>query len=652
MIKPSYEELSERSKYLLNENKRFKRIEKSLLESEEKYRTLTENIAVGIFRSTPAPKGDFLEVNPALVKILGFKRREDLLKTNVSDIYQKPKDRREFVQTITNSGYVRNKELHFKKKNGTPIIVSVTADAVRDRKGKVLYFDGIVEDITEQKKTEEDLRIQKTYYEELVQSAPEAIVLHNNCDIVISINKEFTKMFGYSLKEAVGKPINDLIGTKDLRENADFLSAKVLSGERVRFETKRRRKDGSLVDVSILGAPIVHDKKQMGVYAIYRDITERKKAEENLRIQRTFYEELIQSAPEAIILHDIHDIIISVNKEFTAMFGYSSEEAVGKPINELIASEDLRENADFLSAKVLSGKRVNFETKRRCKDGSLIDVSILGAPIFHDNLQMGVYAIYRDISEKKKAEEVRIRVREEARMAREIQTNLLPKSNPIIPGYDIAGINVPALNVGGDYFDFINLSEQQIALALGDVSGKGLPAALVMANLQATVRAQAFFNTEADDCLVKSNKLLFQSTDSKTFISLFYGILDFETHILCYANAGQNMPIMFSLDENPYSLKNRGVALGIKNDLSYRKVKVKLNPGDQLIIYSDGISEAMNSRMEEFGEEKLIEFVQKNKNLAAVQLIDKIISEVKSFFGKAPQHDDMTIIILKRNCPE
>lgn len=307
-----------------------------------------------------------------------------------------------------------------------------------------------------------------------------------------------------------------------------------------------------------------------------------------------------------------------------------------------------KQDAGLISAKVLNGEKVNIETKRVRKDGSIFDVSILGAPILIAGKEIGVYAIYRDITERKRAEEARIKAREEARMAKNIQLNFLPKNNPDLINYDIAGKNIPALNVGGDYYDFISLDRRRLAIGLGDVSGKGLPASLVMANLQATIRGQALLNATPKECLESSNKLLFHNIDRQTFVSLFYGILNTEDNTLLYCNAGQNIPLIFSAAKKPVPIKTHGLALGIKENVVYNMEKVNINSGDILLIYSDGISEAMDDKMAEFGEERLLAIVEKNRKNSAVSLIDNILDAVNLHFGTSPQNDDMTIIILKR----
>jgi sigma-B regulation protein RsbU (phosphoserine phosphatase) len=509
-------------------------------------------------------------------------------------------------------------------------------------------YEELEKRIKDLKKTEEDLYLQKTYFEKLFNSAPEAISLQDDNDLIVDVNEEFTRMFGYSREEAIGKPINDLVLPEESQDDASLFSNKVRQQKIVEVDSKRKRKNGTIVDVSILCAPIIHDGQQMGAYAIYREITERIKAEEELHIEKTYLEALFNSAPEAIVLHDHNDIVVNINDEFTKMFGYSRKEAIGKPINDLIASEEFKEHAAANSYMVIHGQRTDNDSKRKRKDGTLFDVWIIGAPIIHNGKQMGVYAIYRDITERKKAEEARIRSLEEARMARNIQVNLLPKSNPDIDGYDIAGMSIPALNVGGDYYDFIRLDDYRLAIGLGDVSGKGLAAALVMSNLQATIRSLTSFNVTANECLERANKLLFRSTDSKTFVSLFYGILDTQKNTICYANAGQNLPLLFSPEKKPVLLKTHGLVLGMKEDVSYQQEEIFINPGDRLLIYSDGISEAMNEQMEEFGDEKLLKIVQQSRGYSADALIENIIAAVNLHFGNVPQNDDMTLVLSLR----
>ena len=590
-----------------------------------------------------------LDINDEFTRMFGYSREEAIgKKINelvATDGLKEDANRLSFKVLKGERVYVEKKR---RRKDGSLIDVSILGAPIINENKEIGVY-AIYRDISLRKNAQEELQVQKTYLEELFNSAPEAIILHDNHDIVMNVNDEFTNIFGYSRDEAIGKSINDLVASDKLRDDALAQSSIVLSGKRVNVETRRKRKNGSIFDVWILGAPIFSNDEQVGVYAIYRDISKRKKVEQEINLQKTYLEELFNSAPEAIILHDNNDIIVNVNREFTNVFGYSKDEVLGAKINDIVASKDLLEDAHLQSSAVLSGQKVNVETKRRRKDGSQFDVWILGAPIFNKYEQVGVYAIYRDITERKRAEEARIKSREQARMARDIQINFLPKSNPEIPGYDIAGINIPAMEVGGDYYDFIPLDDNRLAIGVGDVSGKGLPASLVMANLQATIRCQSLLNVSSKKCLESSNKLLFNSTDRRIFVSLFYGILDIKDHTLSFSNAGQNRPLLFSLNKKPLPLKTHDLVLGIKENVLYQMEKVKISPGEMLIIYTDGISESMNKKMEEFGEDRLLNIIDKNIKNSASKLVYKIIGAAKKHSGNAPQSDDMTLVVIKRN---
>ena len=240
------------------------------------------------------------------------------------------------------------------------------------------------------------------------------------------------------------------------------------------------------------------------------------------------------------------------------------------------------------------------------------------------------------------------KMQEEVRLASKIQSDLLPKQMPAIEGYELAGKSIPAQVVGGDYFDFIQIEDKRIAICLGDVTGKGLPASLLMANLQATLRGQSFLCNSPKDCLVRSNKLLFHSTSPEKFATLFYANLDTKDHILSYSNAGHDFPFHFSGSDIPNRLKAGGVMLGAFEDFSFEEDTIPMKPGDLLVISSDGISEAMNSNLDQFGEERLQTIIRENRSSTPHELIDKIVAAVRAHAGDQPQSDDMTLIVLKR----
>ncbi len=246
------------------------------------------------------------------------------------------------------------------------------------------------------------------------------------------------------------------------------------------------------------------------------------------------------------------------------------------------------------------------------------------------------------------SEQALMRMKEEIRLAARIQTDLLPSTAPVIEGYDVAGKSVPAQVVGGDYFDFIPTDDHRIAVCLADVSGKGLPASLLMANVQATLRGQTLLNVSPKVSVQRANKLLFQSTSAEKFVTLFYAILDPKLHQLAFANAGHDNPFLLAADGSTRRLKTGGLVLSIMEDFPFEEETVDLGRGDLLVIYSDGITEATNTSEVQFGEERLANVIREHREESASGLVECIIKEVKAHAGGMAQADDMTLVVVKR----
>jgi sigma-B regulation protein RsbU (phosphoserine phosphatase) len=235
----------------------------------------------------------------------------------------------------------------------------------------------------------------------------------------------------------------------------------------------------------------------------------------------------------------------------------------------------------------------------------------------------------------------------ELQMARDIQQSLLPKENPTLPGAEIAGLSHPAREVGGDYYDFIELDQERLGVVIADVSGKGVPASLLMANIQATLRVQAATSASVKDCIAEANTALHKSTEADRYATLFYGILDIKEHSFTCTNAGHNPPILITQDGICRRLETGGIVLGMLAQMPYQEERVQLRPGDLLLMFSDGITEAMNEGEEEFGEERLIKLLTDSHNLSPELLLERILAEVSTFTGGVPQQDDMTLVAIK-----
>ena len=245
-------------------------------------------------------------------------------------------------------------------------------------------------------------------------------------------------------------------------------------------------------------------------------------------------------------------------------------------------------------------------------------------------------------------EKALITLQEEMKMARNIQLNLLPDTLPDIPGYQVAAVNLPAKMVGGDYYDFLPLDSGRFGFCVGDITGKGMPAAMLMANLQATIRSQGMIFEDSGRCLETTNTLLFRSTEPTNFATLFYGVLDTAEHTLAYTNGGHDAPILFTSNTEPLKLDATGLLLGVLEHATYEADTVRFQPGDLLLLYTDGITEAMNSGEEEYGLERLVQKTCDYRDRNVHEMLEMIIEDVKQHAVSTAQSDDITLLLLKR----
>ena len=242
----------------------------------------------------------------------------------------------------------------------------------------------------------------------------------------------------------------------------------------------------------------------------------------------------------------------------------------------------------------------------------------------------------------------RERLEREPQVASEIQQRFLPSKAPQVAGYELQGISFPCYEIGGDYYDFIEREGGNLIVALGDVSGKGTAAALLMSSLHAAVHAQA----DANDSIVKTigavNRYLVESIPPNRFVTLFYAELDPKNGALAFLNAGHNPPLIVHAGGTMEQLASGGLPLGILADADFREGRTKLYPGDVLVIYSDGVSEAVNPSGEEFGATRLYEVVARNLDTSASGIRDRIESALTKFCQGTPAADDITLVIVKR----
>lgn len=240
------------------------------------------------------------------------------------------------------------------------------------------------------------------------------------------------------------------------------------------------------------------------------------------------------------------------------------------------------------------------------------------------------------------------RLERELQLAMEIQQRFQPTAPPIVPGYELQGISFPCYEIGGDYYDFIQRDDGRLVIALGDVSGKGTAAALLMSSLHAAVHAQAGSHDTLVETISAVNRYLADNIPPNRFVTLFYAELDPASGALSFLNAGHNPPLIVHAAGTVEQLASGGLPLGIKRDAEYREGRTQLQLGDVLVIYSDGVTEAASPSGEEFGPTRLYEVVSRNIDASAAGVRDRIESALTKFSQGTQAADDITLVIVKR----
>jgi sigma-B regulation protein RsbU (phosphoserine phosphatase) len=254
--------------------------------------------------------------------------------------------------------------------------------------------------------------------------------------------------------------------------------------------------------------------------------------------------------------------------------------------------------------------------------------------------------IYSEANEKK-------RLDHDLQIARDIQRILLPAESPNIAGFEINGLNVPARQVSGDYFDYIKIDDERLGVAIADVSGKGVPASLIMAICRSVLRSQAIGNPSPADVLQKVNRQLYPDIKEDMFISMAYLVLDHARGNVTLARAGHDAPLLYQAKTQTVTpLKTPGMVVGIDSgdvfDRLTKDVAVELERDDFILLYTDGITEALDHEGNEFGLERTIASVRSSAKEGAQAIVMRVIDDLRNFVGSTPQNDDITLIVIRK----
>jgi serine phosphatase RsbU (regulator of sigma subunit) len=272
--------------------------------------------------------------------------------------------------------------------------------------------------------------------------------------------------------------------------------------------------------------------------------------------------------------------------------------------------------------------------------GNALIAIVAGIALYtYDTMRRQIERSYHALREKEQLDR-------EVRIARDVQQQLLPTTVPRLPGIELAGVCIPAVGVGGDYFDFLELDEHEVGLLIADVSGKGIPAALLMAGLQGSVRSLMRPGVKMAALTTRLNEILFRSSPDSRYATMFIGSFDTTTRTLSFSNAGHHPPIVIGRS-GVETLEGGGRPIGLFDDSSYGDAERRLEPGNLLALFTDGIVEAPNQKGDEFGGQRLIDLLRELHDRPLDEIVEQVLEALRVWTEGTPTHDDVTLVLAR-----
>jgi len=396
----------------------------------------------------------------------------------------------------------------------------------------------------------------------------------------------------------------------------------------------------------------VYCPKKDHFVAIFDDIGERKKAEEELKTALLYNRNLIEASLDPLITTDPQGKIIDANKATEEITGISREHLIATDFSDYF-TEPAKARQGY--QRVLAQDHVrDYHLNMKNRNGKITPI-LYNASVFYDQAgkRQGVFAAARDMTEYKKIEQKLLRASleqerldSELQVAKQIQLSVIPQQFPKIPNAEIYAKTLPAREVGGDFYDFWFIDPEHLCFAIGDASGKGVPAALFTAVSHAFLRATLICGEEPGECLSTINRLLVKETDPVMFITLFYGILNFKSGEFFYSNAGHNPPVMINEDGSYDMLPLGGqLPLAVERNTKYQTSRHKFPKG--LFLYSDGLIDAMDQHGNRFSEDRVLCTLSRLKPFSPEKAVNKTLHEVEKHAFQTPQYDDITLFAIK-----
>lgn len=518
--------------------------------------------------------------------------------------------------------------------------------------------EGLEDKVAERTK---ELTDSETRTRTILDNAADSIVVIDGSGVVLEFNSSAESTFGYKASEIIGGKVEVLMPERLGRDHDAHLVRYRKTGERrIVGKTREvigRRKDGSEfpLELHVGEAELENQKIFVG---IIRDITERKKHEKEIADNLSFVTTLVDSVPNPIFVKDSSGRYVNFNRSYENAFGVKREEIIGKTVQDLeFFPEEYRTRRHAEDIELLNnGGKVHRETRVQLGDGKMHDM-LFWARAFNlsDGERGGLLGLFVDISEQKELERqlaiANKRMGDELNIGRQIQMSMIPLTFPRFPEHkdlDVWAHIRPAREVGGDFYDFFMIDDRYFAFVVADVSGKGVPAALMMAVAKTLIKSKAQDTKSTSSILSATNNELSENNDDCMFITSFLGIIDTETGTMTYTNAGHNPPYLLNTNGRKTALSElHGPMVGVMPGVKYEEAQTTLDVDDKIVVYTDGVTEAFDVGGELYGEDRLESFLDRSYELGTKYLVEGLAKDVDNFVGGAEQSDDITLFCLR-----
>lgn len=630
-----------------------KRIDKELFMM---HRALEQSASAVVITDT---EGRIEYINPKFTELTGYTSQEVLGRN--PKILQSGSTTPEQYQAMWEMLFKTGEwhgEIRNKKKNGDIYWAYESISAIRNRLGEITHFVSVAEDITLRKEAESALSESEERFRQMAEITGEWLWEQDPRGYYIYSSTAVNQILGFKPEEVTGKHYTELLTANDKADQLHFVTMRQPFHALINHY---QHKDGHEVLTESTGLPIIDaDGKLIKWRGVDRDITAKKHFQDALIDSEKRTRLIIESSINAIVLMDERGIITDWNQRAEKSFGWSRDEAIGQPLKDLIIPPRFRgahqkglEHFLQTGAGPLLNHQVEHVAMRR--DGSEFPVELSIAPLKLGNTYI-FSGFINDITDRKAAElqirqtQVKLAIAQsEIKIARQIQASLLPTASIKSDHFEVTGFCLPANQVGGDYFDYFIRNEDRLDMIIADVSGHSIGPALFMVEARSAIRTRANGPETPAETLSLLNTFLYEDLDnSDYFMTLFYLQYDIRDRLLRFANAGHPPPLLLSLYESECrQLDADGLIMGIRENVEFEEKTTALSPGDLILLYTDGLTEAENIHGEFFGLKRVNDILVKYAHQSPQMIIEILLEQLKQFCQTESFKDDITLMIFR-----